>query len=239
MAGNGKTAPTRQEAIETGASFYIGRPCKYGHGNVRLTCNNTCYTCQRHRSDRWYENTKEERKEKSRERSKKYYLENRKEIKAKTRAYKEENREYYANYMKKYYEKNKEKLQKDSKEYYENNKDHLLELCRQYCLRNKDRVAEIKRRHIEKHRTRYRERSAARRLREKKATPRWASIDEIYDVYELAEFLTEESGEQYHVDHIVPIYGKNVCGLHVAINLRAITAFENMSKGNKLIEELL
>ncbi|CAN7421795.1 hypothetical protein [Paraburkholderia hospita] len=72
-----------------------------------------------------------------------------------------------------------------------------------------------------------------------KATPFWSEREAIAALYEEARRLTEETGIEHHVDHIVPLRGKNVCGLHVFANLRVITADHNKRKANKLIEELL
>lgn len=50
--------------------------------------------------------------------------------------------------------------------------------------------------------------------------------------------LTEETGVQHEVDHMVPIAGKNVCGLHVPWNLRVIPRLDNIRKSNKLDHDL-
>ena len=66
------------------------------------------------------------------------------------------------------------------------------------------------------------------------AVPKWADHAAINRHYENARFLTEVTGHLHHVDHIVPLRGKTVCGLHVENNLRAIPHFINARKGNKL-----
>lgn len=66
-----------------------------------------------------------------------------------------------------------------------------------------------------------------------KATPEWANKKAIAEVYERSAFMTEITGDQYHVDHIVPLRSKLVCGLHVEFNLQVIPGSENMAKSNR------
>jgi hypothetical protein len=66
-------------------------------------------------------------------------------------------------------------------------------------------------------------------------TPEWLSAEhliEISHIYQTAAKLTKETGVAHHVDHVVPLQGKLVSGLHVPWNLRAIPAIENIQKHN-------
>jgi 5-methylcytosine-specific restriction endonuclease McrA len=69
-----------------------------------------------------------------------------------------------------------------------------------------------------------------------KRTPAWLSdFDKlkIECLYQLATMRTRESGYDWHVDHIIPLQGKFVSGLHVPSNLRVIPAVENNRKYNR------
>jgi 5-methylcytosine-specific restriction endonuclease McrA len=79
----------------------------------------------------------------------------------------------------------------------------------------------------------------ARRRRHRLATPPWLSRkqkSEIRQLYEIAITMTKTTGEQYVVDHIVPLRSEFVCGLHVPWNLRVITQEENLKKSNQLVD---
>jgi hypothetical protein len=78
-----------------------------------------------------------------------------------------------------------------------------------------------------------------RRRKHRDATPPWLTRrqkSEIRQLYQIAITMTQTTGEQYVVDHIVPLRGESVCGLHVPWNLRVITQEENLKKSNKHVD---
>jgi leucyl aminopeptidase (aminopeptidase T) len=62
-------------------------------------------------------------------------------------------------------------------------------------------------------------------------TPKWANKFFISEIYHLAKLRTRYLGVPHEVDHVIPLRGKNVCGLHVEHNLRVVPKAVNRSKG--------
>ena len=71
----------------------------------------------------------------------------------------------------------------------------------------------------------------SRRVRQ--ATPKWANRKAILEIYMQASKLSKLYGTTFQVDHIIPLQGKLVCGLHVETNLQILTAEINRQKSNK------
>ena len=112
--------------------------------------------------------------------------------------------------------------------WYDNNREVILEDQRDYYQANKEAI-------LKRQRTNRSPRLLSTSKKVRVATPPWLTDGQkqsVMDIYYTAKMLTKVLGTVYHVDHIVPLKGKNVCGLHVPWNLRVIPASENLSKGN-------
>jgi hypothetical protein len=160
---------------------------------------------------------REANREKTRESYKRWCEANREKARESRKLWREANREAIAAKEKDYREANSEKIRKRRKAYYAANKEAELTKVKIYHAANREL-----RRALE----------AARRARKLNATPTWADLNAIKDIY-----MTCPEG--YHVDHIIPLKNDRVCGLHVETNLQHLPAAENISKSNRLDESYL
>ena len=129
-----------------------------------------------------------------------------------------------------YYHANREAILEKHREYYQKNKVWRDSVNRQWCLENIERRRSHVREYDRKHLAEKQARLAKRRAQKELAVPAWADFSAIKAVY-----LLRPDG--YAVDHIYPILGSWVCGLHVESNLQYLTGSENSSKGNRRAEK--
>jgi hypothetical protein len=175
--------------------------------------------------------------------------ESRKKTREYLRVWRAKNPEKQAAICKKYDEKNRDKRSAYAKQYRKDNPEKVKALFESWSEKNPEKIKaynvkagrawhernpDYLKDHYKDNKERYVAARARRRAAQESATPSWltavdkAMIQEMYDVSE-ARYI--QTGIKHHVDHIVPINGKNVAGMHVPWNLQVITAHENLSKG--------
>lgn len=141
----------------------------------------------------------------------------------------------------KYIAGNKLRIKKYSTAWYKQNKERVKNYGARYRASNKDTVAEKdSARNVEYARNnpdKVAEKCGRRRASKKQRTPPWLTkkhIEEMRGFYRLAKEMEKETGVKHHVDHIIPLQGETVSGLHVPWNLQVLTASDNSRKGNKI-----
>jgi hypothetical protein len=138
-----------------------------------------------------------------------------------------------ADYFREY---NKREDTKDRKnEWYQENREAVIAAA---ATRPAHVLREYRNAWKANNKTQIRADTKARRRKHREATPPWLTRkqkSEIRQLYQIAITMTQTTGEQYVVDHIVPLRSHEVCGLHVPWNLRVITQEENLKKSNKLV----
>lgn len=156
------------------------------------------------------------------------------------------------NCLKQFYRDNCEILSERQRECRKSNPAKKAKIERKYREANPEKVAKRHQKYREDNREKERKRhqkyietypykvkalSAKYRATKLQSTPPWLTPEhhaEMALCYEEAAALRLYTGQQYHVDHIVPLQGKTVCGLHVPWNLQVLLARDNLRKGNKL-----
>lgn len=214
---------SRKEAVERGLpKYFTGKPCRRGHIATRYTAG-ACTKCVSIRKADLYQ----------------------------------QNRESVLAYMKvqgaAYRKNNPTKRVENGRRWKAANKGKVLEQSRAQYAKNPERRREIARTSYFKRRDKERERRSAFRLANKglinsytgkrraariQRIPQWLSSDDkflIEEIYSLAALRTKCTGVPHHVDHIIPLRGKTVSGLHVPQNLQVILGSENSRKGNRVI----
>lgn len=169
---------------------------------------------------------------------KEHYKKNKIKIIEKQKEYVRLNRKVVLKRKKEYYDINKEKLAEKHKIYYNNNKEQEIKRAIEWNRKNKKRRKKTSQKYAKKNAHKINARTAFRRAKKLKATPNWLTKQqkkEIILVYKKAKEMSNFYKKIFHVDHIVPLQGKEVSGLHVPWNLRIILAEENIKKGNRLI----
>lgn len=120
-----------------------------------------------------------------------------------------------------------------NKRFYENNKEKRLADQREYRRANPEAARRSVQQWLDARPGIAAAYGARRRAAVIRATPRWVDKKAIEAYYISAEVLRMLTGFCYHVDHKVPLRGRNVCGLHTHDNLEILLKTDNLRKGNK------
>jgi hypothetical protein len=141
-----------------------------------------------------------------------------------------------AEYFRQY---NKSNAGEEAKQrYYEKNRAHVIARAQARPVTEKQAY---KSKYKQNNPDLYKTLTSFRRRRFRDATPPWLTRkqkSEIRQIYQIAITMSKTTGERYVVDHIIPLQGETVCGLHVPWNLRVTTQEENLKKSNRVLDIL-
>lgn len=152
----------------------------------------------------------------------KWYKQNQKHCYEKAQAWIKANNEKNKEYKKKYQSTPKAKAK--AIEYKTVNKERIALKKQEWAYINRGRSNAIKQKY---------------KIAKLTRTPKWLTVEDywvITEIYNLAALRTKMTGFAWHVDHIIPLQGKTVCGLHVPLNLQVIPGVDNIRKYNKYDE---
>lgn len=204
---------SRSEAKVLGApKYFTGKPCSKGHLAPKFTCSGSCTECLAIRRREYMRDWTEKNPEAKKERAAKWYKKNREEVIERVRAN---------------YHKDLDRSRQRARDYAEAHKKEAVLRTQKWKQDNPERARQndLNRDPVKLHSAKAKYRAARRQ-----ACPPWVDdvhMARIHEVYRLRREISEQTGVVHEVDHIVPLQGKTVCGLHVWWNLRVIPREEN------------
>ena len=196
--------------------YFSGTPCKFGNIAERRVSNRQCM-CEQHQEQerakalRW----RNANAERARENFRKWRSENVEKNRADSLGRYYQNRVHNVVLSRSYKAKNYQKVRQKNKDWTSN---------------NMDKVRSASRRRYKADPAKFIIAVTNRAIAQEQRTPKWADLGAIEQIYRRAKQLSRETGVKMHVDHVVPLRGRKVSGLHTVENLRIIPATENCSK---------
>lgn len=197
---------SRKEAIEQGRTiFFTGLPCNKGHIAPKRVDSYQCLQC-------------------ASERAAERYRKNPDKVKATSLRWQKENAEKANAANRRCSEKYKDRRDAYRKKYFSDPATKERRAAYMLLWREENKALFVS--YVRK-----------RELLKKQAMPKWLTNEHLATMrnfYLEAKRKELKEGKKFHVDHIVPLNGKDVCGLHVPWNLQILEASENLKKYNKV-----
>lgn len=136
---------------------------------------------------------------------------------------------------KEWYERNKELTKQRAKEWAAKNPEKAAAKKAKWRQENRDKHNAINREWNKNNKPKKAALQSKRRAALLQRTPTWLTEDDLWiieEAYVLAALRTKMLGFPWHVDHIIPLQGKHVSGLHVPTNIQVIPGSDNVRKHN-------
>ena len=206
--------------------YFTGIICEHGHISERYTKSTLCVECGKQQAKR--------NKEKIRKYQKQWRIDNKTRKQRTDAIWQKNNKPRRDIVSKKYVERNKKRISEYKHQWYLNNKERVAERNFLNRLANKEKKKEYDKARHNANPEIAKIARLKRRLSEKQAIPSWyeSQRDKIHTIYKKRDELSKLWGIELHVDHIIPLRGKLVSGLHCWDNLQLLEASINLSKSN-------
>lgn len=220
---------TRKEAMQRGLlRYFTGKPCPHGHVAERFVSSYGCVECTKEHSKRYYH----ENPLKYNAITQEWRSKNQEHLKQYRKLSYKKNKDYYAQKGRAWRKKNADRVKEYNKLEYGANKEAHKKRALAWRTKNLSRHKRNQRRWMQENKGRVNSLIAKRKAAKMKRTPVYRCQPMIDLFYKEARRISEETGIPHHVDHIIPLQGALVSGLHTASNLQILTAIENMRKHN-------